>query len=145
MRCCLLAALLVAFHLSTPAASLERLAFNNPDLHVDLGAGLWATPIPWDADGDGDFDLIVVCHDKPYQGTYLFENLLLNSSNANFLRQMNARDGKWFFRNEGPLHAQNIEGHDVSPAVTDFSGDGVLDFLGGAEDGHFYFMRNPRH
>ena len=69
----------------------------------------------------------------------------LNSSNADWLRQVDARDGKWFFQNQGALSPQNIEGHDVSPAVADFDGDGVPDFLGGAEDGHFYFMRNPRH
>ena len=39
---------------------------------------------------------------------------------------------------------KKIEGHDVSPAVVDFDGDGVPDFLGGAEDGRLYFMKNPR-
>jgi hypothetical protein len=28
--------------------------------------------------------------------------------------------------------------------VADFDADGVPDFLGGAEDGRFYFLRNPR-
>jgi hypothetical protein len=28
--------------------------------------------------------------------------------------------------------------------VTDFDGDGIPDFLGGAEDGRLYFLRNPR-
>jgi hypothetical protein len=28
--------------------------------------------------------------------------------------------------------------------VVDFNGDGVPDFLGGAEDGRFYYLRNPR-
>ena len=79
-----------------------------------------------DWDGDGKFDL------------------LLNSSNANLLRQTDARDGKWFFKDEGALNKQNIEGHDVSPAVVDFDGDDVPDFLGGAEDGGFYWMANPR-
>lgn len=36
--------------------------------------GLWAWPVPWDVDEDGDTDLIVVCPDKPSNGTYLFEN-----------------------------------------------------------------------
>jgi hypothetical protein len=40
--------------------------------------------------------------------------------------------------------ARNIEGHDVSPAVVDFDGNGIPDFLGGAEDGCFYFLANPR-
>ena len=79
-----------------------------------------------DWDGDGHLDL------------------LLNSSNANLLRQVAARDGKWLFKDEGALVQQNIEGHDVSPTTVDFNGDGVPDFLGGAEDGRFYYLRNPR-
>ena len=42
------------------------------------------------------------------------------------------------------LASRNIEGHDVSPATADFDADGVPDFLGGAEDGRFYYLRNPR-
>ncbi len=79
-----------------------------------------------DWDGDGRFDF------------------LLNSANANFLRQVDGRDGKWFFKDLGGLDPRNIEGHDVSPAVVDFNSDGVPDFLGGAEDGRFYFLKNPR-
>jgi predicted neuraminidase len=78
----------------------------------------------WDGDGRADF--------------------LLNSSSANFLRQVGFKDGNWLFKDEGPLVKQNIEGHDVSPTTVDFDGDGVPDFLGGAEDGKFYFLRNPR-
>ncbi|MHA3770621.1 FG-GAP repeat domain-containing protein [Verrucomicrobiota bacterium sgz303538] len=79
-----------------------------------------------DWNGDGRFDL------------------LLNSSNANLLEQVDERDGKWFFRDMGSLAQKNIEGHDVSPAVVDFDGNGVPDFLGGAEDGRLYFLKNPR-
>ena len=79
-----------------------------------------------DWDGDGKFDF------------------LLNSSNADFLQQVGERDGAWVFKNAGTLDTKNIEGHDVSPAVVDFDGDGVPDFLGGAEDGRFYFLKNPR-
>ncbi len=71
-------------------------------------------------------------------------DILLNSSSANFLRQVDARDGKWFFKDMGALVRQNIEGHDVSPTVVDFNGDGIPDFLGGAEDGRFYYLKNPR-
>jgi hypothetical protein len=81
--------------------------------------------VDWDGDGRLDF--------------------LVNSSSADFYRQVRSADGKWAFRNEGPLVKQNIEGHDVSPAVVDFRGDGIPDFVGGAEDGHFYFLSNPRH
>jgi hypothetical protein len=79
-----------------------------------------------DWDGDGKLDI------------------LLNAANARFLRQVDARDGKWFFKDMGLLVEQNIEGHDVSPTVVDFNGDGIPDFLGGAEDGHFYYLKNPR-
>ncbi|MEY2751091.1 MAG: hypothetical protein RLZZ550_1062 [Verrucomicrobiota bacterium] len=79
-----------------------------------------------DWDGDGKLDL------------------LLNSTSANLLRQVESPAGSWRFQDEGPLVKQNIEGHDVSPAVVDFDADGVPDFLGGAEDGRFYFLKNPR-
>ena len=44
----------------------------------------------------------------------------------------------------GPIVRQNIEGHDVSLTEVDFNGDGRPDFLGGAEDGRFYYLKNPR-
>ena len=79
-----------------------------------------------DWNGDGRFDL------------------LLNSTNADLLRQIDASDGCWRFQPAGPLARQNIEGHDVSPTIVDFDGDGTADFLGGAEDGHFYLLSHPR-
>jgi hypothetical protein len=71
MKC---AVALASVLLAADAAALERVKYNHPGLVVDLGVGLWAWPVPVDADGDGDNDLIVVCPDKPYNGTYLFEN-----------------------------------------------------------------------
>lgn len=56
------------------AADLQPLRYNDPDLVVDAGVGLWAHPVPMDFDGDGDYDLVVSCPDKPYNGTYFFEN-----------------------------------------------------------------------
>jgi hypothetical protein len=53
---------------------LGRIRYNNPGLTVDLGVGLWAWPLPMDYDGDGDNDLVISCPDKPYNGTYFFEN-----------------------------------------------------------------------
>jgi len=55
-------------------AGLERVKYNNAGLVVDLGVGLWAWPLPMDYDGDGDYDMVVSCPDKPYNGTYFFEN-----------------------------------------------------------------------
>jgi hypothetical protein len=65
---------LAIWSVQATAEGLERLKYNNTGLVVDLGVGLWAWPVPADADGDGDHDLIVVCPDVPYNGTYLFEN-----------------------------------------------------------------------
>lgn len=79
-----------------------------------------------DWDGDGQLDLLV------------------NAANAAFVRQTRHEDGKWYFKDMGLLSPTNIEGHDVSPATVDFNGDGIPDFLGGAEDGRFYYLRNPR-
>lgn len=53
---------------------LAPLKYNHPGLIVDLGVGLWAFPLPMDYDGDGDHDLVVSCPDRPYNGTYYFEN-----------------------------------------------------------------------
>ncbi len=74
-----LAALLVAVSPAGMARAadgggLERLKYNHPGLVVDLGVGLWAWPLPMDYDQDGDLDLVVTCPDKPYNGTYFFEN-----------------------------------------------------------------------
>lgn len=70
-------------------------------------------------------------------------DLLLNSRNADFLRQVSHQDGRWWFKNEGPLVADNIEGHDVSPTTVDWDADGVPDFIGGGEDGRLYHLPNP--
>lgn len=78
----------------------------------------------WDGDGLTDF--------------------LLNSANADLLRCVEERSGQWVMVPAGTLAKRNIEGHDVSPTTVDFDGDGVPDFLGGAEDGRFYFLRNSR-
>jgi hypothetical protein len=60
--------------LSAASGALERVKYNNPGLIVDLGVGLWAWPLPMDYDSDGDYDIVVSCPDKPYNGTYFFEN-----------------------------------------------------------------------
>lgn len=52
-----------------------RLKYNNPDLIVDLGVGLWGTPIPVDYDKDGLMDLLMTCYDTPFKGLYFFRNI----------------------------------------------------------------------
>ncbi|MBT6155614.1 MAG: VCBS repeat-containing protein [Planctomycetaceae bacterium] len=72
-----LLALIAVLLLSTSihAGELEPIRYGQPKLAVDLGVGLWAWPLPMDFDGDGDHDLVVVCPDKPSNGTYFFENV----------------------------------------------------------------------
>jgi hypothetical protein len=69
-----LISLLILLQHSSLGAELKRLQYNNPGLIVDLGVGLWAWPLPMDFDEDGDYDLVVVCPDQPFNGTYFFEN-----------------------------------------------------------------------
>ncbi len=69
----LLSATAVALPLSEDSKMI-RLPYNNPGLTVDLGVGLWASPMPMDYDGDGDMDLLCATPDKPYNGLYFFEN-----------------------------------------------------------------------
>ncbi len=71
-------------------------------------------------------------------------DLLVNSTNANLLLQTGHEQGKWTFTDTGPLVKQSIQGHTTSPTVVDFNGDGIPDYLGGAEDGRLYYQRNPR-
>jgi hypothetical protein len=79
-----------------------------------------------DWDGDGKLDV------------------LANSANARWLRQVGSRDGLWLFKDMGDVDARNIEGHDTHPTPVDWNADGVPDLLIGAEDGRLYYLRNPR-
>ena len=79
-----------------------------------------------DWDGDGALDILV------------------NSDNAQWWKQVGQHDGKWFFKNMGNLDTAVLAGHDTSPTIVDWNNDGIPDLLLGAEDGHFYYLKNPR-
>jgi len=76
LRVTLLAAFLTGAGIAAeePPSALLPVAQNNPGLIVDLGTGLWPSPMPMDYNGDGLMDLVIVTHDKPSQGVYFFEN-----------------------------------------------------------------------
>jgi len=71
-------------------------------------------------------------------------DVLVNSANAQWLRQVGKKDGRWLFENKGNIDQRNIEGHDTHPTPVDWNNDGIPDLLIGAEDGHLYYLRNPR-
>lgn len=80
-----------------------------------------------DWDGDGVLDMIV------------------NGVNAEFFKGLGrGADGKWRFRNEGPMGLVRLAGHTTSPTPADFDGNGIPDLVLGAEDGFFYRLCNLR-
>ena len=70
-------------------------------------------------------------------------DILINSTNVNWLKNTETREGKTFFEDQGPLAQTKLAGHDTSPTVVHWNKDGIPDLLIGAEDGHFYFLANP--
>jgi len=75
-----------------------------------------------DWDGDGDLDLITDSDDGPIW----YENVGSQSKPVMALR--------------GPLLNIKIAGHNPTPNVADWNGDGRLDLLVGAEDGFLYYF-----
>ena len=70
-------------------------------------------------------------------------DLLANSRSTNFLRNVAEQDGKYVFKDLGPMDGAILAGHTTSPTVVDWDRDGVPDLLVGAEDGYFYYKKNP--
>ncbi|MEX2213071.1 MAG: exo-alpha-sialidase [Phycisphaeraceae bacterium] len=71
-------------------------------------------------------------------------DLLVNSVNVNFYRNVSDANGKTIFADMGPLDSRKLAGHTTSPTTVDWDGNGVRDLLVGGEDGYLYCMANPR-
>ncbi|MCY1719444.1 VCBS repeat-containing protein [Prolixibacteraceae bacterium Z1-6] len=70
-------------------------------------------------------------------------DLLVNSENVTFLKNKGTRNGLTVLENKGPLSDVKLAGHSTSPTIVDWDKNEIPDLLIGAEDGHFYFMKNP--
>jgi hypothetical protein len=65
-------------------------------------------------------------------------DILLNSSNANFLKNMGKSGNNWVLADQGPLARRKLDAHDTQPALADLDADGKKDLVIGAEDGRLY-------
>lgn len=75
--------------------------------------------VDWDGDGKRD--------------------LLVNSTNAAWYRQVGFREGKWIFALQGDLDTRQLSSHTTSPTTIDLNENGRPDLLIGAEDGRLYY------
>ncbi len=160
-----LAVAAILLHVSTLAdegSRLAQLAYQNPELVVDLGVGLWPQPLPIDADQDGDCDLVVVTNDVPSNGAYYFENIGVDAKHPLFrpgrkigpgmanvtLSYTNGiphvlspgsrypRFGAGGFGEPEPIpYKQTLEAQRANQwSLADYDGDGLLDLLIGMDD-----------
>ncbi|MBD3267277.1 VCBS repeat-containing protein [bacterium] len=70
-------------------------------------------------------------------------DILLNSENVDFMRNIAKKPGEFIFQNRGAVHEHRLAGHTTCPTVVDWNRDSVPDLLVGAEDGHLYYLKNP--
>jgi hypothetical protein len=77
-----------------------------------------------DWDGDGDLDI------------------LLNSINATFMENTGEKNGLTNMKLVGDVSDQKLAGHTTSPTFVNWDKKGKADLLLGAEDGHFYYLKN---
>jgi hypothetical protein len=71
-------------------------------------------------------------------------DLIVNSSSADLLRNLTQNEDRTVFRQSGTIGDRTLAGHTTSPTVVNWDGDAHPDLLIGAEDGCFYYLKNPR-
>ena len=72
-------------------------------------------------------------------------DLLVNSvPNINFFRGLGRdAEGRWRFRDMGPVDPLPVAGHSTAPTIVHWSGNPQGDLLFGAEDGFLYYLPHP--
>ncbi|HHU26715.1 MAG TPA: VCBS repeat-containing protein [Bacteroidales bacterium] len=70
-------------------------------------------------------------------------DILLNSRNASFFKNMGQENDTTIFRDMGLLDERKLAGHTSSPSVINLSDDDYPTLIIGAEDGYIYFKENP--
>ena len=70
-------------------------------------------------------------------------DILINSKNIDFLRNVGTDERSYMFKNEGMVDPHPLAGHTTCPTPVDWDKNGVPDLLVGAEDGFFYYLENP--
>ncbi len=110
----------------------KRIFYNENGTHLQFNPKLAGksgrkkfTIIDWDLDGSLD--------------------ILINSKNINFLKNISSKNGKITFKDKGMLSKHILAGHTTSPTIVDWDKNGIPDLLIGAEDGYFYFLHNPKN
>jgi hypothetical protein len=70
-------------------------------------------------------------------------DLLVNSRNINLLPGRGYKNDLYFFYEAGPVDSTVLAGHSTSPTIVDWDKNKIPDLLAGAEDGYFYYLKNP--
>ena len=72
-------------------------------------------------------------------------DILVNSFNATWIKNLGYKGGLVQLESLKPVAKYNLTGHDTSPTSVDWNKDGIRDLLLGAEDGHFYYLKNSNN